>query len=203
MPVSASSSPSAKAPFGFGRRFTLPKPFAKPPASPRAAFCWVHFMRRPRAFPVLHAIWTFPRVGPDLGRGLQGRAKRGRPRASSGPTSGPAPKSKSPRRRNRPHFLGPTTIRARLGFPIGTCPASTTAMKSSFARRLLLSTLLLGSIDLLQAHPGHDDGHELTWDFSHLAAHPVATTLCFTVAATAVWVGLRLIRRRARQRRPR
>jgi len=76
-------------------------------------------------------------------------------------------------------------------------------MKSSFARRLLLSTLLLGSIDLLQAHPGHDDGHELTWDFSHLAAHPVATTLCFTVAAAAVWVGLRLIRRRAMQRRPR
>lgn len=72
-------------------------------------------------------------------------------------------------------------------------------MKTSIVRRLFLSTLFLGSLDLLQAHPGHDDGHELTWDFSHLAAHPVATTLCFTVATAAVWVGIALVRGRATQ----
>ncbi len=70
-------------------------------------------------------------------------------------------------------------------------------MKTSIVHRLLLSTLFLGSLDLLQAHPGHDDGHELTWDFSHLASHPVATILCVTVAAASVWVGVRLIRVRA------
>jgi hydrogenase/urease accessory protein HupE len=46
--------------------------------------------------------------------------------------------------------------------------------------------LLLATASLAQAHPGHD-GHELTWDLRHLAAHPGATILCFSVIAIATW----------------
>lgn len=43
------------------------------------------------------------------------------------------------------------------------------------------------------AHPGHDD-HDFTWEFSHLAAHPVATLLCFIVLAALTWTVWRLLR---------
>jgi hypothetical protein len=63
-------------------------------------------------------------------------------------------------------------------------------MKSSGFRFLLVAAGWFLSGALALAHPGHDDGHELTWDFDHLAAHPVATLLCFAVlvlAAGAFW----------------
>ncbi len=64
--------------------------------------------------------------------------------------------------------------------------------------RLLALWLTLGLVSLAHAHPGHDD-HEFTWDFEHLAAHPVATILCLAVAGTGVWA----LTRRALKRRMR
>jgi urease accessory protein len=52
------------------------------------------------------------------------------------------------------------------------------------------------------AHPGHDDGHELTWDFDHLAAHPVATLLCVAVLAVAIGAVVGAVRRRQRAPQP-
>ena len=46
----------------------------------------------------------------------------------------------------------------------------------------------------LFAHPGHDGDHDFTWDFSHLAAHPVATFFCATVLGVAVWAIVRATR---------
>jgi hypothetical protein len=61
-----------------------------------------------------------------------------------------------------------------------------------------LITAAIGSVllpSLALAHPGHDDGHELTWDFSHLAAHPAATLLCLAVMMTGAWAVWLLVRR--------
>jgi hypothetical protein len=49
-------------------------------------------------------------------------------------------------------------------------------MKNSF-RVFALIPAVIASSALVHAHPGHD-GHELTWDFGHLAAHPLATSAC-------------------------
>lgn len=67
-------------------------------------------------------------------------------------------------------------------------------MKTPLARGFALSLPFVASTALLQAHPGHE-GHELTWDFSHLAAHPLATFGGFGVLLTAGAVGWYLIRR--------
>ena len=72
-------------------------------------------------------------------------------------------------------------------------------MKTSFVRggALLLSSI--AATPLLQAHPGHD-GHELTWDFSHLAAYPLATMGCFASVAAVAWIGWIMLRRAATAR---
>ncbi len=59
-------------------------------------------------------------------------------------------------------------------------------MKTSRARLVLVSAAPLIATSLAFAHPGHDGDHGLTWEFSHLAAHPVATALCGAVLVTAV-----------------
>lgn len=46
------------------------------------------------------------------------------------------------------------------------------------------------------AHPGHDDP-EVTWEFSHLVEHPVATLGCFLVIGLAAWAAWRMARRSA------
>ena len=46
------------------------------------------------------------------------------------------------------------------------------------------------------AHPGHDDP-DVTWEFSHLAAHPVATLGCFLVIGLAAWAAWRVAHRSA------
>jgi hypothetical protein len=61
------------------------------------------------------------------------------------------------------------------------------AMRNSFVRTGFLGSCLLTLTSLAQAHPGHDDGHELTWDFRHLAAHPGATTICLTLLGLGAW----------------
>lgn len=73
-------------------------------------------------------------------------------------------------------------------------------MKSSGFRFLLVAAGWFVSGALALAHPGHDDGHELTWDFDHLAAHPVATLLCFAVLALAAGAFWQAMRRRSASR---
>ena len=72
-------------------------------------------------------------------------------------------------------------------------------MKTSFARGCVLVLTALASTSLVQAHPGHD-GHELTWDFSHLAAYPLATVGCFASVAAVAWIGWVMLRRSATAR---
>ena len=56
-----------------------------------------------------------------------------------------------------------------------------------------IASLLLLFPALAQAHPGHD-GHELTWDFGHLAAHPLATIACIVVLGAGFWAARQLAR---------
>jgi len=63
-------------------------------------------------------------------------------------------------------------------------------------RAFVPSVAFIVSATLAHAHPGHD-GHELTWDLSHLADHPLATVACFAFVSVASWVGWRLLRRDA------
>jgi len=51
------------------------------------------------------------------------------------------------------------------------------------------------------AHPGHDDGHELTWDLGHLSAHPLASVLCVVVLTMAGGIVVGALRRRQRAQR--
>lgn len=67
-------------------------------------------------------------------------------------------------------------------------------MKTSRVRAVALSFGLLSCTTWLQAHPGHE-GHELTWDVSHLTAYPVATATSFALVAGAGWAGWWLLRR--------
>lgn len=63
-------------------------------------------------------------------------------------------------------------------------------MSSPFRHVLTLSAVFLAA-SVAHAHPGHD-GHELTWDFRHLAAHPLATLGCIAILAAAAWGGWKL-----------
>lgn len=64
--------------------------------------------------------------------------------------------------------------------------------RPAFFSLFALATLSLGA-PLALAHPGHD-GHELTWDFDHLAAHPLATVGCLLTVSALAWVGWRFLR---------
>src|SRR4051812_46407748 len=47
-------------------------------------------------------------------------------------------------------------------------------MKSTFATRLLKISATLALLPAVaSAHPGHDGGHDLSWDFSGGFAHPI------------------------------
>lgn len=72
-------------------------------------------------------------------------------------------------------------------------------MKSSLTRGLVLATGFMAAAGAVHAHPGHD-GHELTWDLSHLADHPLATICSFAVVIAIGWSGWLLLRRGATQR---
>ncbi len=52
------------------------------------------------------------------------------------------------------------------------------------------------SAAVARAHPGHDghEGGDITWDFSHLASHPVATAACALMVGAALWATLGLLR---------
>ena len=69
-------------------------------------------------------------------------------------------------------------------------------MKLLVRRTLPWFAVYFAAAAMAQAHPGHA-GHEgggLAWDFSHLAANPVATLGCGCVLALAVWGGWSLLR---------
>jgi hypothetical protein len=68
-------------------------------------------------------------------------------------------------------------------------------MMISLRRAWVLPALLLVSAGTVWAHPGHDDGHELTWELGHLAAHPLATAACLVMVGAAGWAGVQLFRR--------
>ena len=72
-------------------------------------------------------------------------------------------------------------------------------MNTSLFRGFALTLAFVLSSAVVQAHPGHDD-HKLTWDFSHLAAHPLATIGCLAVVAAAGGLCWFLIRRAANTR---
>jgi len=65
-------------------------------------------------------------------------------------------------------------------------------MKTPRRRSLLLVTGFFASAVLAQAHPGHEGG-ELTWDFGHLAGHPLATFGCALVLVAGAWGAARLV----------
>ena len=58
-------------------------------------------------------------------------------------------------------------------------------------RSTLIATVSVALPTLAHAHPGHDD-HDITWDFSHLVAHPLATLGCLAVLGGAAWMVWRL-----------
>lgn len=66
-------------------------------------------------------------------------------------------------------------------------------VSNSLLRRVLpLSAAFFTTAALLRAHPGHD-GHEFTWDFGHLANHPLATLGSVLVLTGAAWGVSRLL----------
>ena len=58
---------------------------------------------------------------------------------------------------------------------------------------LVLTALSLAAAPVAFAHPGHE-GHELTWDYGHLAAHPLATLGCFLAICVLAEIGWRCLR---------
>jgi hypothetical protein len=72
-------------------------------------------------------------------------------------------------------------------------------MKFLHARFPWAVVAVLVGAGAVRAHPGHE-GHELTWEFSHLAQHPVATIGCAAVAGAAVALLAQVWRRRIEAR---
>src|SRR5687768_9405564 len=67
-------------------------------------------------------------------------------------------------------------------------------MKTSSCRAWMLSTAFVVLALVAHAHPGHD-GHDLTWDFGHLAQHPFATMGGAAVVGAGLCVVIQLLRR--------
>jgi hypothetical protein len=67
-------------------------------------------------------------------------------------------------------------------------------MRKPLALRWIVRAALLLAVFpvLAHAHPGHD-GHDLTWDFRHLAAHPLATLGWFVALGVSVWALRRFV----------
>ena len=73
-------------------------------------------------------------------------------------------------------------------------------MKLSSARCAAL--VFAFSASVARAHPGHDghEGGDFTWDFSHLASHPLATAACALIVGAALWAGVSHLRSRRASR---
>jgi hydrogenase/urease accessory protein HupE len=72
----------------------------------------------------------------------------------------------------------------------------------NFFRRRSLAPFaaFLALASLAHAHPGHDGDHEVTWEFSHLVAHPLATLMCLAVIAAGAGLAWLLVRRAQAER---
>lgn len=71
----------------------------------------------------------------------------------------------------------------------------------TIARRLFCSAAaFVVLVSSVQAHPGHDDGHELTWELRHLAKHPGATFAWVAVFGALLAVMMWAARRSAEAR---
>jgi hypothetical protein len=69
---------------------------------------------------------------------------------------------------------------------------------SSVLRSTVISALTVAAFPIVAyAHPGHDD-HELTWEFTHLLEHPIATVTCGILLGTLVWSVVHFIQSRSR-----
>ena len=68
-------------------------------------------------------------------------------------------------------------------------------MKASLPRALVLPVLFLASLSPLLGHPGHDDGHEVTWELGHLASHPFATAAWLVIFAVIGLTARHVLRR--------
>ncbi len=71
-------------------------------------------------------------------------------------------------------------------------------MKQPARRSLLVFAVYSAAAALAQAHPGHPghEGGDFTWDFNHLASHPLATVGFAALAAVTVWVAWSQLRNR-------
>ena len=67
---------------------------------------------------------------------------------------------------------------------------------TTFPRRIFPAALVLAVASPALAHPGHD-GHELTWDLSLPAAHPLVVLAGLLLVSVAVWGAGRMVPRRA------
>ncbi len=69
-------------------------------------------------------------------------------------------------------------------------------MNQFFVRSAVVFVVLSAAI--VRAHPGHDghEGGDFTWDFSHLAAHPLASAACLLIVGAALWAGVSHLRSR-------
>ena len=69
-------------------------------------------------------------------------------------------------------------------------------MKLFSARSAVLAFAFSAAV--ARAHPGHDghEGGDFTWDFSHLASHPLATAACVLMVGAALWAAVGFLRSR-------
>jgi hydrogenase/urease accessory protein HupE len=74
--------------------------------------------------------------------------------------------------------------------------------KMKFSSAGLASLGFAVSAAVARAHPGHDghEGGDFTWDFSHLASHPLATAACVLMVGAALWAGVSFLRTRRASR---
>ncbi|MDP3073345.1 MAG: hypothetical protein Q8N18_23845 [Opitutaceae bacterium] len=59
-----------------------------------------------------------------------------------------------------------------------------------------LALAVFAAAPWLRAHPGHDGDHGLTWEFAHLAQHPLVTLGWAALGLAVVGAGTWWVRRR-------
>jgi hypothetical protein len=72
-----------------------------------------------------------------------------------------------------------------------------------FAPRLswiATSAAFLTLASFAQAHPGHDGGHDLTWELGHYVRHPLATLVWAALIGASIWSVWQLVAKREGQR---
>jgi hypothetical protein len=65
---------------------------------------------------------------------------------------------------------------------------------------LTASAAFLAVASFAQAHPGHDGGHDLTWELGHYIQHPFATFVWAALIGASIWSVWQLVANREEQR---